>query len=90
MRLTLRPTPGVLRAIADGAFRAGPLSSQQLSKTPPPLANNFQQYNNLLGSGITFWAINPHAMDNPDGVLEVALSQYHDAGGARNHLGRMA
>ena len=50
---------------AEGAFRAGPLSSQQLSKTPPPLANNFQQYNNLLGSGITFWAINPHALDDP-------------------------
>ncbi len=50
---------------ADGAFRAGPLSSQQLSKTPGPLANNFQQYNNLLGSGINFWAINPSAMDNP-------------------------
>ena len=50
---------------ADGAFRAGPLSSQQLSKTPPPLANNFQQYNNLLGSGITFWAVNPHALDDP-------------------------
>jgi TonB-dependent receptor len=50
---------------AEGAFRAGPLSSQQLSKTPAPLANNFQQYNNLLGSGITFWAINPHAMDDP-------------------------
>ncbi len=49
----------------DGAFRAGPLSSQQLSKTPGPLANNFQKYNNLLGSGINFWAINPGAMDNP-------------------------
>ncbi len=36
---------------AEGAFRAGPLSSQQLSKTPPPLANNFQQYTNLLGLG---------------------------------------
>ena len=24
-----------------------------------------QQYNNLPGSGINFWAINPHAMDNP-------------------------
>ena len=50
---------------AEGAFRAGPLSSQQLSKTPAPLANNFQQYNNLLGSGINFWAINPSALDNP-------------------------
>jgi TonB-dependent receptor len=50
---------------ADGSFRAGPLSSQSVSKTPAPLANNFQQYNNLLGSGITFWAINPHALDDP-------------------------
>jgi len=50
---------------SEGSFRAGALSSQQLSKTPPPLASNFQQYNNLLGSGINFWAINPHAMDNP-------------------------
>jgi TonB-dependent receptor len=50
---------------AEGAFRAGPLSSQQLSKTPGPLANNFQEYTNLLGTGINFWAINPHALDNP-------------------------
>ncbi len=50
---------------ADGAFRAGPLSSQQVSKTPPPLANNFQKYTNLLGSGVTFWAVNPHALDDP-------------------------
>jgi len=50
---------------SQGYFRAGPLSAQQLSKTPPPLANNFQEYTNLLGSGITFWGINPSAMDNP-------------------------
>jgi TonB-dependent receptor len=50
---------------ADGAFRAGPLSSLAMSKTAGPLANNFQRYNNLLGSGINFWAINPSAMDNP-------------------------
>jgi TonB-dependent receptor len=50
---------------SEGAFRAGPLSSQSLSKTPPPLANNFQQYTNLLGTGINFWAINPHALDDP-------------------------
>jgi TonB-dependent receptor len=50
---------------AEGAFRAGPVSSQALSKTPSPLANNWQQYNNLAGTGINFWAINPHAMDNP-------------------------
>ena len=50
---------------SQGAFRAGPVSSQQLSKTPPPLANNFQEYTNLLGTGINFWAINPYALDNP-------------------------
>src|SRR5580698_1198624 len=50
---------------SEGAFRAGPISSQPLAKTPAALANNFQQYNNLQGSGITFWAINPHAMNNP-------------------------
>jgi len=50
---------------SEGSFRAGQLSSLQLSKTPPALANNFQEYTNLLGSGITFWAINPHALDNP-------------------------
>jgi TonB-dependent receptor len=50
---------------SEGSFRAGPLSSQPLSKTPPPLANNFQKYTNLLGSGITFWAVNPHALDDP-------------------------
>ena len=50
---------------SQGSFRAGPLSALPLSKTPAPLANNFQQYNNLLGSGINFWAINPNALDNP-------------------------
>jgi len=50
---------------AQGSFRAGEISTLPLSKTPPPLANNFQQYTNLLGSGITFWGINPYAMDNP-------------------------
>ncbi len=51
---------------SQGAFRAGPLSSQQMSQTPPPLANAWKQYNNLLGSGINFWAVDPHAMDNPE------------------------
>ena len=50
---------------SEGAFRAGPISSQPLSKTPAALANNFQQYSNLGGTGINFWAINPNAMDNP-------------------------
>ena len=34
-----------------GAFRAGPLSAQPMSKTPAPLASNFQEYTNLLGLG---------------------------------------
>ena len=37
-----------------------------IPNTPAPLANNWKQYNNLLGSGINFWAIDPHAMDNPE------------------------
>lgn len=49
-----------------GYFRAGPLSAQQISNTPAPLASHWKQYANLLGSGITFWAIDPHAMDNPE------------------------
>lgn len=49
-----------------GYFRAGPLSALQIPNTPAPLANNWKQYANLLGSGITFWAIDPHAMDNPE------------------------
>jgi TonB-dependent receptor len=51
---------------AQGFFRAGPLSAQHLSQTPPPLANNWKQYTDLLGSGITFWAVDPSAMDNPE------------------------
>ena len=50
---------------AQGYFRAGPISALQMTNTPPPLANNWQEYTNLLGSGINFWAVNPHAMDNP-------------------------
>src|SRR5580698_940184 len=48
-----------------GAFRAGELSSLQVLNSAPPLANNFQKYTNLLGSGVTFWAVNPHALDDP-------------------------
>ncbi|TAL72067.1 MAG: TonB-dependent receptor [Rhodanobacter sp.] len=49
-----------------GYFRAGPISALQLGATPPPLSSNWKQYNNLLGSGITFWAVDPHALDNPE------------------------
>ena len=49
----------------EGAFRAGPISSQSMSKTPAPLANNFQEYTNLSGTGINFWSVNPSAMNNP-------------------------
>jgi TonB-dependent receptor len=48
-----------------GAFRAGQLSSLQVLNSAGPLAKNFQQYTNLLGSGVTFWAVNPHALDDP-------------------------
>jgi TonB-dependent receptor len=48
-----------------GAFRAGQLSSLQVLNSAGPLANNFQKYTNLLGSGVTFWAVNPHALDDP-------------------------
>ncbi|MGC2033414.1 MAG: TonB-dependent receptor [Steroidobacteraceae bacterium] len=48
-----------------GAFRAGELSSLQVLNSAGPLANNFQKYTNLLGSGVTFWAINPNALNNP-------------------------
>jgi TonB-dependent receptor len=51
---------------AQGYFRAGPLSALAMPNTAGPLANNFQQYSNLLGSGINFWAVNPYAMDNPE------------------------
>ncbi len=50
---------------SQGSFRAGTISSLPISKTPGALANNFQEYTNLLGSGINFWGINPYAMDNP-------------------------
>jgi len=49
----------------QGYFRAGPLSAISMPNTAAPLANNFKQYNNLLGSGINFWAIDPNAMVNP-------------------------
>jgi len=52
---------------AQGYFRAGPLSAQPLGSTPPPLASNWREYANLLGSGITFWAVDPHAMNDPEG-----------------------
>ena len=48
-----------------GYFRAGPLSAQQLGAEPAPLSGNWQEYTNLLGSGINFWAVNPNAMNSP-------------------------
>jgi TonB-dependent receptor len=64
---TTPPTPNTwcTAGNSQGYFRAGVVSTLPLSKTPPPLANNFQEYKNLLGSGISFWGINPYAMDNP-------------------------
>jgi TonB-dependent receptor len=51
---------------SQGFFRAGPLSAQQIPNTPAPLSSNWHQYTNLLGSGITFWGIDPRAMDDPE------------------------
>ncbi len=51
---------------SQGFFRAGPLSAQPIPNTPAPLSSNWQQYSNLLGSGINFWAINPSAMNDPE------------------------
>jgi TonB-dependent receptor len=50
---------------ALGAFRAGQLSSLQVLNSAAPLARNFQKYTNLLNSGVTFWAVNPRALDDP-------------------------
>ena len=50
---------------AQGYFRGGPISALQMTNTPAPLSHNWQEYTNLLGSGINFWAVNPAAMDNP-------------------------
>ncbi|GLQ46024.1 TonB-dependent receptor [Dyella lipolytica] len=50
---------------ALGYYRAGPLSAISMPNTAAPLSGNFKQYNNLLGSGINFWAIDPNAMVNP-------------------------
>jgi len=49
-----------------GYFRGGPLSAQHIPQTPAPLANNWQKYTDILGSGITFWGIDPRAMDDPE------------------------
>jgi TonB-dependent receptor len=58
---------------AQGFFRAGPFSAQPLSKTPAPLASNWRQYANLLGSGITFWGIDPRALDDPEAFWKSLL-----------------
>ncbi|MEW9570322.1 TonB-dependent receptor [Rhodanobacter sp. Si-c] len=50
---------------AEGYYRAGPLSAISMPKTAAPLSGNWQQYTNLLGSGINFWAVNPNALINP-------------------------
>ncbi len=49
---------------AEGYFRAGPISAQQMANTPSPLSGNWREYTNILNSGINFWAVNPSAMDN--------------------------
>lgn len=51
---------------AQGYFRAGPISALQLPDTPSPLSGHWKKYADLLGSGITFWAVDPHALDDPE------------------------
>lgn len=48
-----------------GYYRGGPLSAISMPNTAAPLSGNWKKYSNLLGSGITFWAVDPAAMDNP-------------------------
>ncbi|WP_414076068.1 hypothetical protein, partial [Staphylococcus aureus] len=50
---------------AEGAYRAGPLSAISMPNTAAPLADNWKEYANLLGSGINYWAVNPSALINP-------------------------
>jgi len=50
---------------SQGYFRAGPISALSMPNTPAPLSGNFRPYQNLLGSGINFWAIDPRALDDP-------------------------
>jgi TonB-dependent receptor len=49
-----------------GYFRGGPLSALQIPNEPAPLSSNWREYRNLLGSGITFWGIDPRALDDPE------------------------
>ena len=49
-----------------GYFRGGPFSALQIPNEPAPLSSNWRQYTNLLGSGITFWGIDPRALDDPE------------------------
>ncbi len=49
-----------------GYFRGGPLSALQIPNEPGPLSNNWREYKDLLGSGITFWGIDPRALDDPE------------------------
>ena len=60
---------------SQGYFRAGPLSAIQMPNTAAPLSKNWQEYTNLLGSGINFWAVNPSAMDNPIGYWKSLYPQ---------------
>lgn len=50
---------------STGYFRAGVISALPITQEPAPLAGNWQQYNNLLGSGINFWGVNPNALNDP-------------------------
>jgi len=60
---------------ATGSFRAGPLSALPISQEPAPLSGNWQKVNNLLGSGLNFWAINPNAINDPMGFWKSLYPQ---------------
>ena len=55
----------VYRGQLTGLLPRRPVVGGQMPKAPAPLSGNLQEYTNLLGSGINFWAVNPNAMDNP-------------------------
>ncbi len=58
---------------SEGWYRAGTFSAQPLPKTPAPLANAWRSYSNLLGSGVNFWAIDPKALDDPEGFWKAVV-----------------
>jgi TonB-dependent receptor len=70
-------SPSCSAGNAQGFFRRTPFLSFPMSNTPSPISNNWTSYNNLLGSGVNFWAVNPTSLSNPLaywGAMEGALT----------------